>query len=66
MPTILVRAQGAERHRHTLDISETQVLIAVDGLGNGAEYEHHVLMARISGTQFITLDSALALNVEDL
>ena len=56
---IYVRDNGAEQHRLTLDVAETQVLIAVDGLPGGADFEHHVLLARIAGTSFVTLDSGL-------
>ena len=63
--SVIVTRLGAQAGRLTLDVPETQVLIEVDGHAT-CSYEHHVLLARVRDTTFITLDSELVMAVEDL
>ena len=47
-------------------VPERCILIKMDGLGGGRHYESHLLMGRVQGTRFVTLDTAMVLLVEDL
>ena len=67
MPPIVVE----ENDNDTVDTlvpntPERCVLIRMNGLPGNALYEAHLLMGRISGARFVTLDTELELVVEDL
>ena len=47
-------------------VAERCVFIRVDGLPRGGQYEAHLLMGRMSGARFITIDSDMTLPVADL
>ena len=64
---IVVGAAGAGVNFPTLDISEKQCLLFMEGVGPGVpQYEHHVLLCRVEGARWVTLDPQLVLSIDDL
>ena len=67
MPPIVVEA-GDNDTADTLvpNTPERCVLIRMNGMPGNVLYEAHLLMGRVSGTRFVTLDTELLLVLEDL
>jgi hypothetical protein len=61
---IIIGVAGPHMGALTLDVSEMQALVAVDGVPQ--EYEQHIFMLRIDGGKWIVADSDLNLSLLDI